>query len=130
MVSWNKNRLAGGIQMKIYDALYGEYQIDGVLEDLVNCPEIQRLKDIHMIGPSYLLNPLWNETRYEHSVGVMLLIKKLGGTIEEQIAGLLHDVSHTIFSHVIDMVMKKEMEDYHEEIKADYLKNSTIPNQI
>ena len=113
--------------MKIYDELYGEYQLEGVLIELINSPEVQRLKDIHMIGPSYLLNPIWNETRYEHSVGVMLLIKKLGGSLEEQIAGLLHDISHTIFSHVIDTVMKRKSEDYHELIKEDYLRTSTIP---
>ena len=39
----------------------------------------------------------------------MLLIKKLGGSVEEQIAGLLHDVSHTAFSHVIDYVFDNKM---------------------
>lgn len=81
-----------------------------------------------MVGPSYLLNPLWNETRYEHSIGVMLLIRKLGGSLEEQIAGLLHDISHTIFSHVIDMVMNHSQEDYHEEIKEAYLQTTSIPS--
>lgn len=114
--------------MIVYDELYGAYQIEGVLEELINSPEVQRLKDIHMIGPSYLLNSLWNETRYEHSIGVMLLIKKLGGNVEEQIAGLLHDVSHTVFSHVIDMVMKRNMEDYHEIIKEKYIESSSLPN--
>lgn len=114
--------------MIVYDELYGKYQIEGVLEELINSPEVQRLKDIHMIGPSYLLNPLWNETRYEHSIGVMLLIKKLGGNIEEQIAGVLHDISHTVFSHVIDMVMKRNKEDYHEIIKEKYIENSTLPS--
>lgn len=114
--------------MLISDVLYGEYQIDGVLEELINSEEIQRLKDIHMIGPSYLLNPIWDETRFEHSVGVMMLIKKMNGSVEEQIAGLLHDISHTIFSHVIDMVMKREHEDYHEKIKEIFLKNSSIPD--
>ena len=114
--------------MIVYDELYGEYQIEEVLEELIGSPEVQRLKDIHMIGPSYLLNSSWNETRYEHSIGVMLLIKRLGGSIEEQIAGLLHDVSHTVFSHVVDMVMERELEDYHEIIKENYVQNSTLPN--
>jgi len=50
-------------------------------------------------------------TRFDHSVGVMLLIRKLGAgsspasaLLKEQVAALLHDVSHTAFSHVIDYV--------------------------
>lgn len=57
----------------------------------------------------------------------MLLIKKLGGSVEEQIAGLLHDVSHTAFSHVIDYVFHNEGESYHEEIFSSVVKNSEIP---
>ena len=34
----------------------------------------------------------------------MLLAKK-GASLTEQIAGLIHDVSHTVFSHVIDRVV-------------------------
>ena len=36
------------------------------------------------------MNPNWNVSRYEHSIGVMLLIRLLGGRIEEQIAGSLN----------------------------------------
>lgn len=57
----------------------------------------------------------------------MLLVKKLGGSVEEQIAGLLHDVSHTAFSHVIDYVFHNEGESYHEEIFSSVVKNSEIP---
>ncbi|MFC4696931.1 HD domain-containing protein [Enterococcus aquimarinus] len=113
--------------MIVSDILYGEYEVEEVLSELIQSKEVQRLKEIHMVGASYLLNPLWNETRYEHSIGVMLLIRKLGGSIEEQIAGLLHDVSHTVFPHVIDLVMKRNQEDYHEKIKEEYLKESSIP---
>ncbi|WP_236671967.1 HD domain-containing protein [Enterococcus sp. BWB1-3] len=115
--------------MKISDELYGEYELkDQVLIDLIQSKELQRLKEIHMAGPAYLLNPVWNETRYEHSIGVMLLIKKLGGSLEEQIAGLLHDVSHTAFSHLIDFVLDKKEENFHEEIKLDFISKSSIPN--
>jgi hypothetical protein len=73
------------------------------------------------------MNEKWNVTRFDHSVGAMLLIKKLGGSVEEQIAGLLHDVSHTAFSHVIDYVFDNENESYHEEIFSSVVKNSEIP---
>ena len=43
-------------------------------------------KKIHQGGALFLVNPVINQTRFEHSVGVMLLIKKLGGSLKEQIA--------------------------------------------
>ncbi|HHT7225782.1 MULTISPECIES: HD domain-containing protein [Bacillus cereus group] len=113
--------------MIISDVLYGKFEVDAVLEELFLSKPMQRLKGIHQAGASYLMNEKWNVTRFEHSVGVMLLIKKLGGSVEEQIAGLLHDVSHTAFSHVIDYVFDNENESYHEEIFSSVVKNSEIP---
>jgi HD superfamily phosphohydrolase len=111
----------------ISDVLYGEFEVDQVLEELILSKSVQRLKGIHQAGASYLMNEKWNVTRFNHSVGVMLLVKKLGGSVEEQIAGLLHDVSHTAFSHVIDYVFDNEDESYHEEIFSSVVKNSEIP---
>lgn len=113
---------------KIKDYIYGEFEIDNVLIELINCSAVQRLKNIHQVGATYLINKDLNVTRYEHSVGVMLLIKMLGGSLEEQIAGLLHDVSHTAFSHVIDFVLDNNEEDYHEIIFNEVVMNSEIPN--
>ncbi|MDH4421450.1 HD domain-containing protein [Bacillus cereus] len=113
--------------MLISDVLYGEFEVDQVLEELIVSKPVQRLKGIHQNGASYLMNEKWNVTRFDHSVGAMLLIKKLGGSVEEQIAGLLHDVSHTAFSHVIDYVFDNDNESYHEEIFSSVVKNSEIP---
>jgi len=114
--------------MIISDNIYGEFEIDDVLAELISSKPVQRLKGIHQGGASYLVNSQWNVTRYEHSVGVMLLIKQLGGSLEEQIAGLLHDVSHTAFSHVVDFVLENKAEDYHEDIFLDVIRTSEIPN--
>ncbi|MGL5149800.1 MAG: HD domain-containing protein [Clostridium sp.] len=113
--------------MKITDSIYGEFQVEAILEKLINTKEMQRLKGVHQGGASYLINPKWNVTRYDHSIGTMLLIRSLGGSIEEQIAGLLHDISHTAFSHVIDFVFKNSNEDYHEEIYNEIVEASEIP---
>ncbi|MFC4402713.1 HD domain-containing protein [Gracilibacillus xinjiangensis] len=113
--------------MIISDGIYGAFEVDSVLEEIILSEPIQRLKGIHQGGASYLVNRKWNVTRYDHSIGVMLLIRKLGGTVEEQIAGLLHDVSHTAFSHIIDFVIENKEEDYHEKIYSSVVENSEIP---
>jgi len=112
----------------IKDELYGEFEIDGVLGELICSRPVQRLRGIHQGGASYLVNENWNVTRYEHSIGVMLLIRKLGGSIEEQIAGLLHDVSHTAFSHVADYALEQHEENYHEDIYHTFVLQSELPD--
>ncbi|WP_016993934.1 HD domain-containing protein [Lysinibacillus boronitolerans] len=113
--------------MLISDPLYGEFEIDGLLEELIVSKPVQRLKEIHQAGAGFLVNSRWTISRFEHSVGVMLLIRQLGGSLQEQVAGLLHDVSHTAFSHVVDVVLENEAEDYHEAIFMDVIKQSSIP---
>ncbi|KSU86418.1 MULTISPECIES: HD domain-containing protein [Bacillaceae] len=116
--------------MKIHDFIYGSFHLEPVLAELIHTQPLQRLKKIHQGGASYLVNPKWNVTRFEHSVGVMLLIKKLGGSIEEQIAGLLHDISHTAFSHVIDFVLDNPEQDFHDQIFEKVIQSSEIPSVL
>ena len=61
--------------MIISDVLYGEFEVDPVVEELIVSKSVQRLKGIHQTGASYLINEEWNVTRFDHSVGVMLLIR-------------------------------------------------------
>ncbi|MBO3652553.1 HD domain-containing protein [Bacillus amyloliquefaciens] len=116
--------------MKIHDFIYGSFRLEPVLAELIHTQPLQRLKNIHQGGASYLVNPKWNVTRFEHSVGVMLLIKRLGGSLEEQIAGLLHDISHTAFSHVIDFVLDNPEQDFHDQIFEKTIQSSEIPSVL
>ncbi|MDP3889581.1 MAG: HD domain-containing protein [bacterium] len=90
------------------DTLYGTYEItEPVLIDLLNAPSVQRLKKVNQYGVNYYLNAQ-PYTRYEHSVGVLVLLRRFGASEQEQVAGLLHDVSHTVFSHVGDHVLAQQ----------------------
>jgi hypothetical protein len=113
----------------ISDRVYGQVNIKAnVLLELIKAKSVQRLKGISQFGiPDDYYNHK-NYSRYEHSVGVMLLLKRLGASEEEQVAGLLHDVSHTAFSHVIDWVVGDgKTEDYQDEQHAKFIRNSEIP---
>jgi hypothetical protein len=78
-----------------------------MLVDLINSKAFQRLKLISQQGvpADFLPKTTPAYSRYEHSIGVMAILRKLGASPEEQAAGLLHDVSHTAFSHIIDYVI-------------------------
>lgn len=116
--------------MKYSDKIYGEFELSGVIEELIETKVFQRLKKIHQGGAIILVNPIMNHTRFDHSIGVMCLIKKLGGDITEQIAGLIHDISHTAFSHLIDYVLENEQEDYHEERFGEILQDEELTNVL
>lgn len=111
------------------DRIYGAFEItEPVILDLLNTQAMHRLKGVLQHGITGLINITNRTNRYEHSVGVMLLVKQIGGEIQEQIAALLHDVSHTALSHVIDYVYPKHnTQSYHEEKKTWYMAQSDIP---
>lgn len=112
----------------IHDDVYGTQIIpEPVLIDLLQSSVVTRLRGIHQGGSAYMIRRGRDTTRFEHSVGVMLLIRLLGGSLHEQIAGLLHDVSHTAFSHVADYVFQLKGEDYHELHFHHLIHNSDIP---
>ena len=118
-----------GLFGEIVDTFYGPIDVqEEVLIDLIRSPAMQRLKKVHQYGVAFYTTHKENYTRYDHSVGVFALLRLKGARLEEQIAGLLHDVSHTAFSHVGDWVFGKEFQDqdYQSTIHSLYLTNSGI----
>lgn len=88
------------------DRIYGERRIeDPVITVLISSEPMQRLKKLNQFGLPDEFYHLKGFSRYEHSLGVMYLLQHLGASKEEQVAGLLHDVSHRAFSHVYDWVV-------------------------
>ena len=107
--------------MIVEDAVYGKIKFDGAIAKIIETKPLQRLKQIHQGGAVFLAYPNISTSRFEHSLGVCHLIGILGGNQKEQIAGLLHDISHTAFSHVIDYVLEDNNEDFHEHHKLRFL---------
>jgi len=114
--------------MQVNDRVYGKAEVnDPVLLRLIDSKHVQRLKGISQTGACKFIDPELSFSRYEHSMGVMILLKNLNAGIEEQIAGLLHDVPHTAFSHVVDFVFNNKKHDYHEQHYERIIKESEIP---
>ncbi|MEI8364576.1 MAG: HD domain-containing protein [archaeon] len=108
--------------MEVTDKIYGKYKIkEKIIIDLINTSAIQRLKGIRQQG----LPKEWHYgveyTRYDHSVGVMILLDKLGTPLKERIAGLLHDISHMAFSHVYDYYINNKTESHGDNIFYEWL---------
>ena len=117
--------------MHLHDRVYGRISVEdaGIL-DLIGCPTFQRLKGVMQAGPSSLAFPFKDVTRYEHSLGVFALLRRLRAPRREQVAGLLHDVSHTAFSHAVDFVFTSEEQDHHEQLKPLMLDRSDLAQAL
>src|SRR4051794_4274325 len=112
----------GGVLMRWDDRVYGAVGVDDpAILALIDCPTFQRLKGVKQAGPSAFAYPFKTVSRYEHSLGVYLLLRRLGAGPKEQVAGLLHDVSHTAFSHAVDFIVSSEEQDHHEQLKPEFL---------
>lgn len=126
--------------MKYNDFVYGEFKIkEPVLLEIIKSPSLQRLKYIDQAGykPLYIDKELHikeeDYNRFSHSVGVFLLLKKYNAPLEEQIIGLIHDVSHSCFSHSIDYILKAGSEtkqNLQDNIFDNFVKNSELKNII
>lgn len=114
----------------INDSVYGACEIaEPVLIELLQSPVMLRLQGINQLGmpPEYDPSSVFF-SRYDHSVGVMVLLRNLGASLEEQVAGLLHDSSHTAFSHLIDWVLQtQDKQNYQDLTLTDFLAKSEVP---
>ena len=97
----------------INDAIHGQISLDGVREDLLSTPEMNKLSHIKQLGLAHLVFPGAHHTRFEHSLGV----SHVGGMMADamslddsektlvQVAGMLHDVGHGPYSHTLEHIL-------------------------
>lgn len=114
------------------DRIYGQFEIEEpVILELINTYSLQRLKKVEQAG--YFEPFIYsgdNLTRFEHSLGVYFLLKKYNAPLEEQIAGLIHDVSHSAFSHCIDYILIEgsgKHQNHQDNVFEKFVKNSELP---
>lgn len=111
----------------IHDNLMESCYFTGWEVALLDTPLLQRLRHIHQLGTAFLTYPSAVHTRFSHTLGVATLAGALydnlagkqylqKGAHSDQVrknekavvrlAGLLHDIGHTFFSHCSEMVVK------------------------
>ncbi len=108
------------------DPVHGFISIPrGLLMDLIQTPEVQRLRRIRQIGVGFKVFPAAEHTRFGHALGAMALMDDLlahlrakGTPINDEehqaalIAALLHDLGHGPFSHTLEHEL---IADFHHE---------------
>ncbi len=119
----------------IQDPVHGNISVDGIFLDILDRPEMQRLRGIKQLGLGYLVFPGANHTRFEHCLGTYHLSGRMASAIglneidskTVRVAGLLHDVCHPPFSHCLESVMEKATGMDHMEL-ARSLITGELPN--
>ena len=92
--------------IKKLHSIYSQSMPD-FMNEIIQTKEMKRLKYVGQnCGRDYISNKLqtfeYNYSRFEHSVGVGLIVWNFTNDIKQSIAGLLHDIATPTFSHVID----------------------------
>lgn len=114
-------------RFKIFsDPVHGFISVPkGLVLDLIQTPEVQRLRRIRQLGVGYLVFPGAEHTRFGHALGAMALMQDTLASLVEKgtpispdehcaalAAALLHDVGHGPFSHTLEHEL---IADFHHE---------------
>ena len=108
----------------IKDSVHDHITVEGVAEDLLDTPAVQRLRRVKQLGTAELVYPSANHTRFEHSLGVyhlaMRALDQLGieGRQAERVraAAVLHDIGHSPFSHNIESLVARRTGRMHDDV--------------
>ena len=97
------------------DPVHGDIQIDDLESFLIQSRPMQRLKGIKQLGLVETVYPGACHSRFEHSLGCMYMAGRMAGYLglpledvrKVRLAGLLHDLGHSAFSHAVEGVLSR-----------------------
>lgn len=100
----------------IQDPVHGAISLDGIYQEMLDRPEMQRLRGVKQLGLGTMIFPGANHTRFEHCLGAYHLAGRMSDAIHlsnddsstVRMAGLLHDICHAPFSHTLESFMEME----------------------
>ena len=125
----------------IFDPIHGYMDFNPLCLQIIDTSEFQRLRNIKQLGTCYLVFPGASHNRFEHSLGVAFLARKMMLNLQYrqpelnitdrlinlvEIAGLCHDLGHGPFSHIFDHQFIKQfpsiINKHHEQRSCQILK--------
>jgi len=113
--------------MKIKDPIHGYIELGEEEEQILNTPELQRLRNIKQLGFANLVYPSANHTRFEHTLGVLSVAQQYADSLdldnertkELRLAALYHDAGHGPWSHLSEEITGQD----HEQLSCDIVDN-------
>ena len=123
--------------MIVFCPIHGEIEISEYAKKIIDTPEYQRLRNIKQGGAVYWCWVGSSHHRFEHSIGVYHLSRRLMDLLRNKhensitdkqyelisIAALIHDLGHCISSHLFDDWLKERgVHSEHEERSIEIFK--------
>jgi HD superfamily phosphohydrolase len=122
-ISYLESKETKSFKDEIIDPLYDIIDITEPIDRILRLPIVNRLRFIRQLSFSYVSYPAANHSRFEHSIGVYHLAKKLSEIapvnklLNEDlkkgflIAALLHDLGQGPGSHSIEKIFGKKYDE-------------------
>ncbi|HVM95803.1 MAG TPA: HD domain-containing protein [Candidatus Acidoferrales bacterium] len=101
--------------MLIRDPIHGDVSLNPVETAVLDLPDVQRLRGVKQLGTASLVYPGCLHSRFDHSLGVNAVAKRMISGLRERgtridadlataigVAALLHDVTHVPFGHTLE----------------------------
>ena len=121
----------------IYDPVHGSVLVDEPFLSILDRHEMQRLRAVKQLGLGYMVFPGANHSRFEHSLGTYHLAGRMADSIglseddalAVRMAGLMHDICHTPFSHTTEEIVENATGMDHMEAAKKLIKGEIRTNQ-
>ncbi|HOT06829.1 MAG: Deoxyguanosinetriphosphate triphosphohydrolase-like protein [Methanosaeta sp. PtaB.Bin039] len=131
----------------VRDPVHGSVFPDRLESLFIASPPLQRLKGIRQLALVDMAYPGATHSRFEHSLGTMhvagMMATKLSLSLEDvrlvRLAGLLHDIGHSAFSHAVELLLARnpdfqpiigrDLISRHEQFTAHLLASREFPSQ-
>ena len=116
--------------------LYGHLTVPSVISEAMKAPAVQRIAGIDMnCGMAYTSFPLFRQgepySRAQHCRNVSILVYHFTGDLSQALAGLFHDISTPVFSHVVDFFNGDYMtQESTEEQTASMIRNDPVIQKL
>jgi HD superfamily phosphohydrolase len=105
----------------IVDAVHGDIHLTPIELRVVDTASFQRLRHLHQLGMAQATYPNATHTRFAHSVGVLGIMEHITRVARQalslseedvediRLAGLLHDIGHYPYSHLMEKIDKVQL---------------------
>ncbi len=103
----------------IVDSIHGDIKLRPVERRIIDTASFQRLRHLKQLQFGHLTYPGATHTRFAHSVGVLGIMARVAERAKEdldlkddqiieelRLAGLLHDIGHYPYSHLMEKIEK------------------------
>lgn len=127
--------------MIVVDSIHGDVHLSELERRLIDTPSFQRLRNLKQLGMGHVTYPNATHTRFSHSLGVLGVMGRvadvagqalgLGDEDKEnlRLAGLLHDIGHYPYSHLMEGIDKVQLtEEFVESIKTINASSERYPS--